>query len=75
MATTSIQDWQHIFDTSVICDYLTLPERLTKNPEVQERVKKTHQLFEIFKQREQKDQSKRTRFYVSAITITELRKF
>ncbi len=63
------------FDTSVICDYLTLPERLVKNPDVQERVKKTHQLFEIFKQRDQKDQSKKLWFYVSAITITELRKF
>jgi len=54
MPTTSILDWQHVFlDTSVICDYLTQPERLNKNPEHQIRVKKTHQLFELFKQRDQ----------------------
>jgi hypothetical protein len=67
-----IEDWKSILlDTGVIIDYLTLPERITKNDKHKKRVENTHKLFKYFS--ETSLENKRILF-VTAITLSELRK-
>jgi hypothetical protein len=67
-----ISDWKHILlDTSVIIDYLMIPERISNNENAKTRVEKTHLLFDYF--RSTIHDLKRT-LYISAITLSELRK-
>lgn len=67
-----IEDWKYVLlDTGVIIDYLTLPERITKNENHKKRVEKTHKLFKYFS--DASNESKRVLF-ITAITLAELRK-
>lgn len=76
MQPSSIASWQHIFlDTSVIIDLIIPPERLTNNPNHQERVIITQDLFHYFFQKDETNKgNQQLWFYISAITISELKK-
>ncbi len=73
--TTPIADWQNILlDTSFIVDYLSDPARFAKNPEVQRRIEIAHRVMEILSAYEKEDGKSRRNFFISAITVSELRK-
>lgn len=70
-----ILEWQHIFlDTSFIIDYLIDVNRITKNPEYKERLEITHKVMGILNAKNNSGDIKRRNYYVSAITVSELRK-
>ncbi len=67
-----ISDWKNILlDTSVIIDYIMNPEKITNNDKVKNKIINTHKLFEYFNSTV--SETKRT-FFISAITLSELRK-
>lgn len=67
-----ISDWKNILlDTSVIIDYIMNPEKITNNDKVKTKIVNTHKLFEYFNSTF--NDTKRT-FFISAITLSELRK-
>ncbi len=70
--TKPIEDWKNVLlDTSVIIDYLMIPERVINNDSVKQRVLDTHKLFKYFE--DSANDSKRTLF-ITSITLSELRK-
>lgn len=67
-----ISDWKNILlDTSVIIDYIMNPEKIKNNDKVKTKIVNTHKLFEYFNSTV--NDTKRT-FFISAITLSELRK-
>jgi hypothetical protein len=76
--TKRIAEWRHIFlDTSTIIDYLSDANRLDKNPEHKRRVELTQQVINNLRDNPLKgDDTKNRRrwFYISVITLVELRK-
>ncbi len=67
-----IKEWSRVFlDTSVIIDYLKNPESQAKNPALQRRIIDTQALIKIITALDNEGNTK-CRFYVSAITISEL---
>ncbi|MBX2928872.1 MAG: hypothetical protein KF852_13635 [Saprospiraceae bacterium] len=73
--TKPVKDWKHIFlDTSFIIDYLADPNKQRKNPEFQQRIDLAHQLMEILGNYELSEKKEKRNFYISAVTIAELRK-
>ncbi|WP_020600302.1 type II toxin-antitoxin system VapC family toxin [Spirosoma panaciterrae] len=70
--TKPISEWRNIFlDTSVIIDFLQKPEKFGKNPPVQKRIEFVHQIMAILGSGNSGNGSRR--FYVSAITVAELK--
>ncbi len=70
-----IAEWQQIFlDTSFIIDYLSDANRITKNPEYKERIEITQKVMKILNAKDNSANIKRRTYYVSAITISELRR-
>jgi hypothetical protein len=76
--TKRIAEWRHIFlDTSTIIDYLSDATRQEKNPPVKRRIELTQQVINGLRDNALKGDDARNRkriFYISAITIVELRK-
>lgn len=69
-----LAEWQHIFiDTSVFVDYFSDPNRYEKNLPVKRRIEITHSVLKTLAEVELPENKKRC-VYVSAITISELRK-
>jgi hypothetical protein len=65
-----IKEWKYVFlDTSVIIDFLQNPERHTKNPKVQERIKRTQKLINYLGN---SNNGNRCVFYISAVSLSEL---
>lgn len=70
-----VKDWKHIFlDTSFIIDYLADPNKQRKNIVYQQRIDLVHQLMGILGNYEVSDKQEKRNFYISAVTIAELRK-
>lgn len=76
MQLTSIDTWHHVFlDTTVIIDFICSPDRINNNPSHRQRVINTHDLFKYFSNKDELDKNnQQIWFYISAITISELRK-
>lgn len=73
--TKPITEWQNIFlDTSFIIDYLSDPERFNKNPEVKRRIEIAHRVMEILSTYDKESKKPSRNFFISAITVGELRK-
>lgn len=73
--TKPIVEWQNIFlDTSFIIDFLSDPERFNKNPEVKRRIEITHRVMEILSAYDKEGNKSRRNFFISAVTLGELRK-
>lgn len=73
--TKPVKDWKHIFlDTSFIIDYLADPSKERKNAEFQQRVDLAHRIMEILCTYEPNGEKGKRNFYISAVTIAELRK-
>jgi len=70
-----INDWQHIFlDTSFIVDVLSDPARFAKDILVQQRIQLAQRVLEILSTYDNGEQQQRRQYYISAVTISELRK-
>lgn len=68
-----IQDWKSILlDTSVIIDYILDPDRINNNDQWKKNIINTHKLFKYFEDTFTTDS--RRQLYISAITVSELRK-
>lgn len=73
--TKPVKDWKHIFlDTSFIIDYLADPSKVRKNADFQQRIDLAHQLMEILSSYGPDGDKGKRNFYISAVTIAELRK-
>ena len=73
--TKPISEWQNILlDTSFIVDFLSSPERFDKNPEVQKRIELAQRVMEILSNYEPSEKNTRRNYFISAITLGELRK-
>ncbi len=73
--TKPIAEWQNILlDTSFIVDYLSDSARFIKNPEVKRRIEIAHRVMEILSAYEKEEGKTRRNFFISAITVSELRK-
>jgi len=73
--TKPIIEWQNIFlDTSFIIDFLSDPERFHKNPEVKRRIEIAHRVMEILSDYDKDGNKSRRNFFISAVTLGELRK-
>jgi len=72
LMTKPIEDWKNVLlDTSVIIDFLMIPERIINNDVAKNKVQNTHKLFKYFE--DSASDNKRTLF-ITAITLSELRK-
>lgn len=70
-----IAEWQHILlDTSFIIDVLSDPGRFQKNPEVKRRIEIAHRVMEILAVNDTESNKSRHNFFISAVTLGELRK-
>lgn len=70
-----VKDWKHIFlDTSFIIDFLSDPHKERKNADVQQRIELAHRVMEILSSYEPGEAREKRQFYISAVTVSELRK-
>ncbi len=75
MIIKPITAWKHIFlDTSFIIDVLSDASRFAKNILVQERITLAHRVFDILSTYEAEEKLNRRQYYISAVTVSELRK-
>lgn len=69
-----IKSWKRVFlDTSFIIDYMSNYKNFDKNPQHQERILLAHKIMNILEAGSKENKSV-IEFYISAITIVELRK-
>lgn len=64
----------YLLDTSFIIDFLSDPERFHKNPEVKRRIEIAHRVMEILSAYDKEGNKSRRNFFISAVTLGELRK-
>jgi hypothetical protein len=70
---TTISDWKHVFlDTSFIIDFLSDAGNFDPNPKKKENIEVARMIMERLSSRDNKG---RPHFYVTSITIGELRRF
>jgi hypothetical protein len=70
-----VKDWKDIFlDTSFIIDYLADPFKAHKNADVQQRIELAHRVMEILSAYDLSGKREKRNFYISAISVAELRK-
>jgi hypothetical protein len=73
--TLPITSWQHIFlDTSFIIDFLSDPARVDKNPPLKQRIALANKVMDILTAYDVNGKQPRRNYYISAITVSELRK-
>ena len=73
--TKPINEWKNVFlDTSFIIDYLSNNNQFIKDALTRERREIVHKVMDIFAQYELTGEKQRRNFFISTLTITELRK-
>jgi hypothetical protein len=69
---SKIDEWKHIFlDTSFIIDFLSDAEKFDANPKKKENIEVSRMIMELLSLKSRKE---KPQFYVSSITIGELRR-
>ncbi len=70
-----IKDWKHIFlDTSFIIDFISDPFKEGRNPDIQKRIELAHQVMDILSAYDFGSEKEKRQYYISAVTVSELRK-